>query len=100
MYKLVLCPFLPLLLPIGRLMLLLILYFLADIPRAPNKFTRQTPYTGTINAFMEISSKEGWKALYKGLAAALYTVCVKNIKTSGKSKTFTRKILGIGNTAV
>ena len=38
----------------------------------------KTPYTGTINAFTQIVHKEGWKSLFKGLPAALYTVPVYN----------------------
>ena len=38
----------------------------------------RTPYTGTINAMIEISSKEGWKGLFKGLPTAIYTVPVYN----------------------
>lgn len=40
--------------------------------------SQRTSYTGTIDAFVRISSKEGWKGLYKGLPAALYTVPVYN----------------------
>ena len=40
--------------------------------------SKRSPYKGTINALIQISSKEGWTALYKGLPAALYTVPVYN----------------------
>ena len=40
--------------------------------------SKRTVYTGTIDAFIRISSIEGWKALFKGLPAALYTVPVYN----------------------
>ena len=38
----------------------------------------KSPYSGTINAFTKIIHTEGWKSLFKGLPAALYTVPVYN----------------------
>lgn len=35
-------------------------------------------YKGTFNAFTDMINKEGWRALYKGLSASIYTVPIYN----------------------